>query len=77
MSLRSRVEAAEARLGRVVAGHEGITILGGIEAEASDKFAWVGSEFIERLADETAEAFRMRVFMAARAAKEHAIFGGH
>jgi hypothetical protein len=76
MSLRSRLEAAEARVGRVVNGHDGIQILGGIEADASDKFAWVGQELVERLGGETSAAFRMRVMMTARAAREHAVFGG-
>jgi hypothetical protein len=77
MGLRSRLEAAEARVGRVVNGHEGIKILGGIEADASDKFAWVvGQEFVERLADDTAGTFRERVLTAARTPKERAIFGG-
>ena len=76
MGLRSRLEAAEARVGRVVNGHEGIKILGGIEADAPDKFAWVGQEFVERLADDTAGTFRERVLTAARAAKERASFGG-
>ena len=57
-------------------GHEGIKILGGIEADAPDKFAWVGQEFVERLADDTAGTFRERVLTAARTPKERAIFGG-
>jgi|HubBroStandDraft_1064217.scaffolds.fasta_scaffold406709_1 hypothetical protein len=76
MSLRSRLEAAEAQVGRVVTGHEGITLLGGIEADASDRFAAIGHMHIERLEDETVGAFRERVLTAARAAKEHAVFGG-
>jgi hypothetical protein len=76
MSLRSRLEAAEARLGRVLSGHEGITVLGGLKADASNDHATVGRTFIERLADETGDAFRARVLTATRAAKEHVIFGG-
>jgi hypothetical protein len=76
MSLRSRLEAAEARVGRVVNGHEGIKILIRSVGLNAAKFAWVGQEFVERLADDTAGTFRERVLTAARAAKERASFGG-
>jgi hypothetical protein len=76
MSLRSRLEAAEAQVGRVVAGYKGITLLGGIETDASYKIALVGPEFIERDDGELPPMFRKRVLTAARAAKEHAVFGG-
>jgi hypothetical protein len=60
----------------VVAGHEGITVLGGLEADSSDKFSTVGRTFMERLDGEGLQAFRLRVLTAAMASKEHAIFGG-
>lgn len=79
MTLRARIAGAEARLRILSPGLRIISIRGGIDRDAHEKFATHGErgEIIERQPGEGAESFQRRARQLADAAGSRVlIFGG-
>jgi hypothetical protein len=79
MTLRARIAGAEARLRILSPGLRIISIRGGLDRDAHEKYATHGEcgEIIERQADEDAASFQRRARQLADAAGSRVlIFGG-
>jgi len=76
MSLRSRIDALEAVVGRIDKASEPLLILGGLVEDNTGDIASVSGEHLERGADETPDAFRVRIMARARRMRAVPLFGG-
>ena len=76
MSLRSRIDALEAVVGRIDKASEPLLILGGLVEDNTGDIASVNGEHLERGREESTNAFRVRVLAGARQLRATALFGG-